>query len=409
MIGVASVLVRFLRQDRGNLNITLESLRGLLAVSVLFHHAIISYFYFQTGKWFIPQSRFYAFLGSAPVILFFFLSGFLFWSKCIARNGIGSYGKFLLARARRLLPAYYVSVGLVLLIVFANTGLQLTVPLKTLSGELIKWLLFIPNPTNGFQPGPFINATVTWTLMFEAIFYLLLPLLFQLFKGNRIFIYLALIVSIYWILARRGVVLSIGPDTKDIGPLVVILFLDLFFGFGFGLGMLVAFLYARCPQHWIQKLQQRRWIPIPLLFLAAPVLFKIDYYAPAEFLLLIVVFVFVVAGNDFFGLLSSPAVFLLGTISYSFYITHGIVLFALSHLLNRWVQIRTLSPLQYWSFIGVVGVAATCFATLLYWTVEHRFMKRSSALYRTREAEQPTPPKITTMQSSEPQTEPRGF
>jgi peptidoglycan/LPS O-acetylase OafA/YrhL len=135
-------------------------------------------------------------------------------------------------------------------------------------------------------------------------------------------------------------------------------------------------------------LQRRRWTPIPLFFLAAPVLLKIDVYAPAEFLLLIVVFVFVAAGNDFFGLLSSPAVFLLGTVSYSFYIVHGIVLFALSHLLNRWVQIRTLSPLHYWSFIGVVGVIAICFATLLYWTVERRFMKPSSALSRTSTAEQ---------------------
>jgi peptidoglycan/LPS O-acetylase OafA/YrhL len=81
-------------------------------------------------------------------------------------------------------------------------------------------------------------------------------------------------------------------------------------------------------------------------------------------------------------------VFLLGTVSYSFYITHGIVLFALSHLLNRWIQIRTLSPLQYWSLIGVVGVITVCFATLLYWTVERRFMKPSSALSRTFTAEQ---------------------
>ncbi len=92
------------------------------------------------------------------------------------------------------------------------------------------------------------------------------------------------------------------------------------------------------------------------------------------------VFVFVVAGNDFFGLLSSNAVFLLGTISYSFYITHGIVLYVLSHLFNRWVPIRSLSVLQYWLFIGLVGTTAVCFAALLYWTVEGRFMRRSSTL-----------------------------
>jgi peptidoglycan/LPS O-acetylase OafA/YrhL len=183
-------------------------------------------------------------------------------------------------------------------------------------------------------------------------------------------------------------VLALDPSTKITGKIALLL-LDLFFGFGFGLGMAVAFLYARCPPHWKQVLQQRRWTPIPLFFLAAPVLLKVGFYAPAEFFLLIVVFAFVAAGNDFFGLLSLPSVFLMGTVSYSFYITHGIVLFVLSHLLNRWVQITTLSPLQYWSFIGVVGVTALCFSTLLYWTVERRFMKRSSALAQIGTATQP--------------------
>ena len=149
------------------------------------------------------------------------------------------------------------------------------------------------------------------------------------------------------------------------------------FGFGFGIGMLIAVLYVRCPKPWWQALKRRRLTPIPLFCLSAPVLFKVGLYSPAQFLLLGVVFVFVVAGNDFFGLLSSKAVFLLGTVSYSFYITHGIVLFVFSHLFNRWVQIRTLSALEYWALIGVVGVTTVCFSTLLYWTVERRFMRRS--------------------------------
>ncbi|HEY4050537.1 MAG TPA: hypothetical protein VGM27_27040, partial [Acidobacteriaceae bacterium] len=51
IIGVAGVLARILRLDTRKLNVPLESLRGLLATSVLFHHALVSYFYFQTGKW----------------------------------------------------------------------------------------------------------------------------------------------------------------------------------------------------------------------------------------------------------------------------------------------------------------------------------------------------------------------
>ena len=144
--------------------------------------------------------------------------------------------------------------------------------------------------------------------------------------------------------------------------------------------MLVAFLYAQCAKSWWRVLRQRWLIPVPLFCLAAPVLFNVGSYSPAEFWLLSVVFVFIVAGNDFFGLLSSKAVFLLGTVSYSFYITHGIVLFVFSHLFDRWMPIRTLSTLQYWSLIEAVGVTAVCFSTMLYWTVERRSMRRSVAL-----------------------------
>ena len=381
LISVAGILAHFIPQNSAKLNVPLESLRGLLAMSVFFSHAVVTYFYFQSDRWSLPPTPFYACLGSGPVILFFFLSGFLFWSKCLAHDGIGGYGKFLAGRVRRLVPAYYVSVAIVMFIVFTKTRFKLAVSLTTFLGELGRWLIFVPaRSVNGFPQAYLINASVVWTLMFEVGFYLLLSLIFFLFKGYRIFLYLVIAGAISWMLAQRGVV-AFTPALVRGGLLPFIAFaVNSALGFGFGIGMLVAFLYARLPKHWWRVLQQRRLTPIPLFFLAVPVLFKVGSYSPAEFWLLGVVFIFVVAGNDFFGLLSSKAVFLLGTVSYSFYITHGIVLFVVSHLCNRWVPIRSLSPLEYWVLIGLVGVAAVCFATLLYWTVERRFMRRSSAL-----------------------------
>lgn len=381
MIGSAWILAFFVPRNKERLNVPLESLRGLLAMSVFFSHAVVNYFYFQTGRWALAPTTFYAFLGPGPVILFFFLSGYLFWSKCLAQNGIGGYGSFLVGRIRRLVPAYYVSVAMVMFIVLARTRFALTVPLPTFLGEILRWLVFVPaRNVNGMQRADLIDASVVWTLMFEIVFYLLLPLLFFLFKGYRIFLYLAIAGAVSWSLAQCGVVaftpsLALGPLSK-----FVAFALNSVFGFGFGIGMLVAVLHARSPKRWWQVLRLRRLLPIPLFCLVAPVLFNLGAYSAAEFWLLAVVFAFVVAGNDFLGLLSSKPVFLLGTVSYSFYITHGIVLFVLSHLFNRWMPIRTLSSLQYWSLIGAVGVSAVCFSTLLYWAVEHRFMRHSSAL-----------------------------
>ncbi|HZS62348.1 MAG TPA: acyltransferase family protein [Gemmatimonadaceae bacterium] len=357
LIGVAGILARVMPPSGRQLNVPLESLRGLCAMSVFFSHVVVSYFYFQTGKWTPPPTAFYGFLGPGPVILFFFLSGFLFWSKCLAHDGVGNYWTFLAGRARRLVPAYYVSVVIVLLLS----------PRRSL-GEVAQWLLFLPTHS-------VVNASVTWTLMFEVIFYLLLPLLFFLFKGYRIGIYLAIAAAVSWMLARQGFV-AFTPAVVRAGVVTFTVFaLNSVFGFGFGIGMLVAVLHARVPKRWWQVLRQRRLTPIPLFFLAAPVLFNVGPYSAAEFWLLSVVFVFVVAGNDFFGFLSSKAAFQLGTVSYSFYITHGIVLFVCSHLYNRWFPISTVPSVEYWSWMGIVGVIAVCVATVLYWTVERRFMQ----------------------------------
>src|SRR5215470_11531795 len=205
LIGVAGILAPMIPQNRGKLNVPLESLRGLLAMSVFFSHAVVNYFYFQTGVWTPAPTPFYAFLGSGPVTLFFFLSGFLFWSKCLAHDGIGGYGSFLAGRVRRLVPAYYVSVAIVMFLVLAKTRFKLAVPLTTFLSELARWLIFVPTrDVNGLPRADLINASVVWTLMFEIAFYLLLPLIFFLFKGYRIFLYLGIAGAVSWTLARHG-------------------------------------------------------------------------------------------------------------------------------------------------------------------------------------------------------------
>jgi peptidoglycan/LPS O-acetylase OafA/YrhL len=380
LIGIATLLSRGTRQDAKKLNVPLESLRGLLAVSVLSCHALVSYFSFKTGKWDPPPSAFYSYAGTESVEMFFFMSAFLFWSKCLANNGVGGYGSFLVKRLRRLAPAYYVSALLILLVVLVRTHFRILISPLMFLGQLLMWLVFIPTPTmNGLKDVPNINASVTWTLFLEILFYLMLPVLYRIFKGYRILIGVGAALAIYATLALRGVRMSSDPHTTS--PVALgVLFLDLLFGFGFGLGLLLAFVFKTCPPEWLAVLRQRRWTPIALLCLAAPMLLKVKYYDAPQFLFVIVFFAFVAAGNDFFGFLSLRGVFLLGTVSYSFYLTHGIVLYVLSHGLNRWVPIVSLSPLQYWGLIGVVGIATTCLATLLYRNVEVRFMHQRSAL-----------------------------
>lgn len=385
LLGVSGLLARNVNPDPKKLNVPLESLRGLLAANVLACHALVSLYCFRTGQWAQAPSRFYNYIGTESVEMFFFMSAFLFWSKCLSPKGLGRYGSFLVKRYRRLAPAYYVSVSVILLIVLARTHFRLVVAPLVFLGQAVLWLLFIPIPTTNGLPVTSINAYVTWTLCLEIIFYLSLPLLFRIFKGYRIVAGVGAAIAIYGFLALRGV--STASDFHKTSVVwLVVLFLDLFFGFGFGLGMLLAFVFHKCPSEWLAVLRQRRWTPVPLLCLAAPMLLHGKLYDAPQFLCVIVFFAFVAAGNDLFGLLSWRAVFLLGTVSYSFYLMHGIVLYLMSHGLDHWVRIVSLPPWLYWSFICVVAAVTVCLAKILHRNVELRFMNQRSALVQTAEA-----------------------
>src|SRR6266404_2564608 len=66
---------------------TLDGLRGYLALAVFFHHAVIQYHYYRTGSWGLTGSRLYEAFGPIAVMFFFMITGFLFWSKAIAKGG----------------------------------------------------------------------------------------------------------------------------------------------------------------------------------------------------------------------------------------------------------------------------------------------------------------------------------
>ncbi|MFF0488932.1 acyltransferase family protein [Nocardia sp. NPDC004068] len=144
----------------------LEGMRALAALGVLLTHAA-----FQTGATSMPVlgrvwERF-----DMAVAVFFGLSGFLLWRPHAAaargRGAAPSAGRYLLHRAARILPAYWVVVCAVLILLpsaaasagwrvwFANLALvQVFVPLTLTDG-----------------------LTQMWSLSVEVAFYLVLPVL----------------------------------------------------------------------------------------------------------------------------------------------------------------------------------------------------------------------------------------
>jgi peptidoglycan/LPS O-acetylase OafA/YrhL len=91
--------------------------------------------------------------------------------------------------------------------------------------------------------------------------------------------------------------------------------------------------------------------------------------------LLAPIFLTIAHGNNYLGILGKPTAFL-GTISYSVYLLHGIVLYVCTHLASRFVSYGNLYSLRYWMFIAGTGTLVIVAATLSYRYIEYPWMAK---------------------------------
>jgi peptidoglycan/LPS O-acetylase OafA/YrhL len=142
--------------------------------------------------------------GLLGVQLFFVLSGFLLalpWMRA-ATAGVPypSIGDFFGRRARRILPAYWLHLAVLLGVILPILRGSYAI-LGTDIGKTNLWLhlslLHFLHPGSSGSLG--LNVAL-WSLSIEAQFYLLLPLLAPLFVRNRVLIALpvALLLSLLW-------------------------------------------------------------------------------------------------------------------------------------------------------------------------------------------------------------------
>jgi peptidoglycan/LPS O-acetylase OafA/YrhL len=340
---------------------TLDGLRGFLALSVFFHHAAYACFLFKTGNWTLSSNDiFYDAVGRDAVTVFFLITGFLFWSKLINQSKL-DIQKFYINRILRIYPAYWFSLGLILLVVLWQSDFRLqTSPLQLLL-QLGEWfscgLLIFPflfahrdfADINGITTW-MINSGVTWTLTYELNFYLLLPLLAFLVKPLR---FLALFL---FILSLQAVL----PTTQTA---IITKFLC---------GMAIAYLYKHCRlekslSHWS-------------LSIAIVLMWGICLLMPVpgnlKILLLSLSFIGFVYGNTLFGLLVLPVSRYLGTISYSVYLLHGIVLYIVFHSLDIISPIKEFNPVEIGLLVGGCGAIIILLSGICYRYFEYPFLQK---------------------------------
>ncbi len=369
------------KESAGNYYSAIDGLRGILALSVFFHHSAIAYFYLHSGVWQPPPSNFYAQLGPFAVTMFFFVTGFLFWQKLMKSGGL-RFWPFLLNRLRRLGPAYLASIGLVVSILAIQFGLTLrTSPVK-LALQLACWIScgvpFGFYDINHVRNTSLVNASVAWSLRIEWGFYLILPFLAWFATKWRATLWIAICGLI-------GYFKYHPPGNTWANTILDLPIQTAFYTFCCFSGGILA---AIAKTTWRLEPALRHWIctPIALGLCATTLFFAPPRYGLVESALLAPVFLMIVFGNDFHGLLSSRFLTFPGVISYSLYLMHGIVIYVFTQTVRRYLDVAALSPVTYWMAALGVGLVVVTVCSLNYRYVEFPFMVK-----RKRVAPQPLP------------------
>lgn len=349
--GLARVIELVPREIAGDQRATtLDGLRGYLALGVIVHHATIHRHYWQAGTWQESPSLVFSWLGPAPVALFFMLTGFLFWSKTIQGHRAEPM-KLWIGRVRRIVPMYLFA-GLVTISMLTALQSGLADPFQYLVSDLINvssgGIMGFPQWRNQIHSVP-LNAGVTWTLQYEWYFYLALPVL-------------ALRATPKATVALAVVCAGLAATNTEAGIAC----------FNFSLGMLTAVIRSRWKvPAWV------RGIPGLLLCVVCVGLlgFGSGKQTVWSSLALGVLFVTVACGQDLKGLLTSQAARWLGTISYSVYLLHGIVLYVVLRRVNALVPIGSLADVTYWLLIGGVGLLTVLLSAVTYSWIERPFIQ----------------------------------
>ncbi len=312
---------------------SIDGLRGYLAFFVFLHHCAVWHGYLQRGKWEAPETTLYANFGSSSVALFFMITGFLFYTKLIkSRNGQIDWGRLYLARVYRLTPVYFFVIIILGVIVAVETDYRAHDSVLNLCKYYVEWLFFTIQGApdiNGFKNTFIIVAGVTWTLPHEWRFYGILPLL-ALTQGVRPQWPLLVMSSAILLLWHpHGAVLE-----------------------SFIAGLICAILVEKKWLHGLAGSRLGHWITL-LGLLLGYVVFPESHQEEA-ILFLALAFFLIASGNTLFGLMGWRASRLLGEMTYSMYLLHGIMLFIIFGFVNRISGSPALGLLWYWSIVLLI-------------------------------------------------------
>ena len=329
----------------------IDALRGLLATAVVCHHFVVTYYWKLNGSWVRPESDILNNMGVVPVSLFFMITGFLFFGKVYRKNP--DWGTIFRSRVQRIMPLYI----FVVLIVFAISLVETKFVIESggLVKEILKWGLFLGGAFNGFTDSVHMTAGAHWTLRYEWLFYISLPIIAAIFNRR---------------LYGKYFVLSLGA--------LGLAFPSVYFGFVFPklallffIGFIPVLIRAHSPG-LICKMKCSFSSVVVSIFLVLGMFFS-QGYSVTQMLVVGVSFVMIALGNDVFGILRGNGLKALGEVSYSIYLTHGLVLYLLFSVFEMF-SFKSNNFFHYIILLPVVLALVSGFSVITFSLIEKPFI-----------------------------------
>jgi peptidoglycan/LPS O-acetylase OafA/YrhL len=342
----------------------LEALRGVAAMMVFACHSMM---YFTN---LVPQSAFPSFMGAAGVILFFFLTGHLFWSQVL--SGTFKVDAFFPKRVRRIVPAATIMVAFVMLTDWLFLANHPRIDFGSLI-LLIRNFAFGFGGTNDvFYPETAARMNVIWSLKWEWLFYLCLPLAAN-FKG--LFSATAFTATLIFVFYDPRHLFT-GVDSEAVFVLAFYLggalaYLDrakektlrtlgIIFTSPYYLFLVVSAIYIYL-SHISTSAVPYRQLPILALGFSVFLYFWASKYKPQKWM-------------------GRRPVQMIGQVSFSLYLWHLVINWYVAHLAIQWFGSNTLAA--YLVLSAIMLFLALTLATYSYIYIERRFMlgKRTAQL-----------------------------
>src|SRR5216683_288469 len=346
----------------------IDGMRGTAAFYVVLHHA------FESSRMASQPPRFWFYLfshGHAMVTVFIAISGFCLMLP-VARNGLtlrGGSGVFFKKRAHRILPPYYVALGLSILVeVMSHPSSTRITYLREPSTELGIWShLFMIH--NWFREAVFGFDGPLWSVAMECQIYLLFPLMVMAWRR---FGSIPTLIAVF-ILAHAGY--------HVVGHMVAVNYF-----FIFALGMAGAELASRGKAHrWLQWVC---WLSLIGYFFIFRDKDNISDFFIGSFAAALMAVLSLGAVLPVRKALSVRGLTWLGSISYSLYLTHSVI----QHIYLRTDIAAELAndPLkQFLVLVFCVTPIALVVAYLFYLVAERPFINHTKKIVVATVAESP--------------------